>query len=239
MYALFSARFGTDWLQGGPANGGVVYASPAHPQVRSYLSAICRDLVGRYSVDGLHLTDLEFFALEQEAEAAPTPESPSIRQEALTTLLAEMRQAVAEVRPGVGLSVAVWPVNRDRWGWGVPEGYSDYGQDPRTWLDRGLVDVIVPQLSARPEFEGPDRVSTLVGEYVGLAGERMVVPALSGEAPSFLVLSRAISRARAAGAMGVAISGYRALGERRYWDDLAADPFARPASMPPMSWRGE
>jgi len=58
------------------------------------------------------------------------------RREQITQLVATLRGAASEIRPGVALSAAVWTY--------ADRAYLALGQDWRGWLDEGLVDFVVP-----------------------------------------------------------------------------------------------
>ncbi|NPV06516.1 MAG: family 10 glycosylhydrolase [Anaerolineae bacterium] len=222
LYSLFSARFGAEWLQAG-SEDGVLYASPSHPQVRTYLAAVCRDLVSRYPVDGLHFTGLEY---RSHLQGDGT--------EALGLLLEEIGREVRAVCPEVELSAQIWPVRRDQWGWALAEAGADFGQDAASWAREGRVDVLVPALYLAEELGQAERVAALVEDW-GLAGGWVpVVPAVDGGLRPFKALAQTIAEARLAGAMGVAVYDSRRLSASGYWGLLASGPFSRPAETPPL-----
>ncbi|MGQ9552886.1 MAG: glycoside hydrolase family 10 protein [Anaerolineae bacterium] len=254
MYNLFSARYGASWLQGQaegvpPATDALLYASPAHEQVRSYLAAVCRDIASRYDVDGLHLTYLRYAGPDYGQDAASreafnqaqagrsTLTYPDWQREQVTALLVEVQRAVQEIRPQVQLSVGVWPVYLDKWHWQSLEGYEDLHEDSQGWLANGHVDALVPQLYVDDQYQLPGRVIAIVQDYLSRARGRIVVPALGADRDYFVSLALAITQAREAGASGVAIFSYAGLEQRGYWDDLARGPFVWPASVPPMPWK--
>ncbi|MGI6208337.1 MAG: glycoside hydrolase family 10 protein [Anaerolineae bacterium] len=214
LYSLFSSRYGDDWLQ--PlGEDGVWTASPAHPQVRAYLASLFADLAARYPVDGLHLTGLEF-------PAASEPE----RGEALTALLEEIGREVRAARPGLGLSAEIAPVSRAQ--------AADLGQDVAAWTPMGLVDLLVPAVYRLEAPAGPEGVAALVQEWGTADGKAHVVPALGAKSPSFPRLEEAITAARRAGAVGVAVHDAEDLTASGYWLRLATGPFRRPAEIPPL-----
>ena len=137
-----------------------VSVNPCLPEVRRYLVEVMRDIVGRYSVDGLHLDYLRF---PNEAPAVPegsgldyprdkptlalfrgetghTPEEDpkawdAWRTECVSNLLRDVRRMVRQTRPAVELSAAVGP---------VPDNAGHHFQDVRTWLAEDLIDAVYP-----------------------------------------------------------------------------------------------
>ncbi len=164
-----------------------VSVNPCLPEVRHYLVEVMRDLVGRYSIDGLHLDYMRF---PNEAPAIPegsgidyprdkqtlslfrgetghTPdEDPAAweawRTECVTNLLRDIRRTVRQTRPSVELSCAVGP---------VPEKALHHFQDVKTWLADDLVDVVYPMNYTRDPKVYAERVAA----WRALADGRPVV----------------------------------------------------------------
>lgn len=143
------------------SNKFYVSLNPCLPAVRRYLAAVMRDIVARYSVDGLHLDYLRFPNEQPPGEPdrlsldyprdettvglfhADTGKKPdqdrtawnAWRTEQVTTLLREIRQTVREARPSVELTAAVGS---------VPQSALSHFQDTETWLAEDLLDVVYP-----------------------------------------------------------------------------------------------
>ena len=159
------------------------------------------------------------------------------QREQLTTLLSDVQSEVLALRPELQVSVAVWPVYKDKWGWQCRQGYYDFYEDSQMWLAEGYADALVPQLYLEPQCQWPERITAIASDYVKQARGRMVIVALAGDTRSFASLSQGITRAREAGARGAAISSFGSLEEHDYGADLVRGPFARTAVVPPMPWR--
>lgn len=137
-----------------------VSLNPCLPEVRKYLVQVMRDLVGRYSVDGLHLDYLRFpneppatpagSKIDYPRDAATlalfrgetgnTPEQDpkgwnAWRTEQVSNLLRDIRRIVRQTRPTVELSAAVGP---------DPDKALEHFQDVRTWLADDLLDAVYP-----------------------------------------------------------------------------------------------
>lgn len=138
-----------------------VSVNPCLPEVRRYLVDVMRDIVARYSVDGLHLDYIRFPSEVPEGvqrksgtdyprdkqtlalfkgETGKTPEQDpkawtEWRTAQVSNLLRDIRRMVRETRIGVELSAAVGP---------EPDKASVYFQDVKTWLADDLLDAVYP-----------------------------------------------------------------------------------------------
>lgn len=145
-----------------PFNDHYVVANPTDPAVKDRIVAVCRDIVSRYEVNGLHLDYVRFVSdtLEKEAlypgdaatlgrftaarpggdvESAPGREAfrAWIRDE-ITALVRRLRDEAVSARPGVVLTAAVWR---------RPDlGRDTYLQDGAAWLRDGLLDRAFPMI---------------------------------------------------------------------------------------------
>ena len=137
------------------SGGNLAWLDPMHPEVRQFLTDLIVDVVKRYPVDGIQLDD--HFSLPMSMGYDPysvqlyqdthggalPPDDPSApdwvawRAYAITSLLADITQAVKQVRPGVIVSVSPNPPGF---------AYRKYLQDWLQWVNLGIVDEIVVQL---------------------------------------------------------------------------------------------
>ena len=156
-----------------------VYLNPAHPEVKAYLKGVIRHLVESYDLEGLHFDRFRYpgpaylgdpYSRAQfTADSAATGVSPgncgsSCRSDwaraRLTDLVEDVVAEALLVKPYLLISAATWGLYRtddmDRYG-EFGSGYSEYYQDAIDWLDRGIVDFIVPMIywdigDPRPNF---------------------------------------------------------------------------------------
>jgi uncharacterized lipoprotein YddW (UPF0748 family) len=148
-----------------------VYTSPSHPGVKERLYDVWMDLAERYELDGIHFDYVRFpsgdFDYSRGAldrfrgwvaprlssqrlrelddayrrdpfaftDALPGPWG-EFRREQITLLVERIYTGVKARRPDVQVSAAVFA--------NVDDAYTARFQDWRTWLDRGIVDVVVP-----------------------------------------------------------------------------------------------
>lgn len=137
------------------SGGNIAWLNPMHPEVRQFLTDLIVDVVKRYPVDGIQLDD--HFSLPMGMGYDPytiqlyqfshggafPPEDPSDsawvawRAQAITSLLADITQAIKQVRPGVIVSVSPNPPSF---------AYRNYLQDWVRWVNLGIVDEVVVQL---------------------------------------------------------------------------------------------
>lgn len=254
LFWTLSHRYADDWCQAdasGPMtpDSGYLWATPALTDVVERVISVTADLVTRYDVDGLHLDLVRYagpnYSYDPFTEAALHGSGLSRaewQRRQVTLLVSRVYSEVLPLRPGLRLSAAVWPVYQDRWGWGYSEGYSDYYQDSQGWMLSGTIDAIMPMLYpadvlATPGVFTPTHFSLLVSDFLAHAGGRHVFPGISAGYADFDEIARRIAIARDLGAPGHAIFSARLVALNDYWDEFAAGPYARPAAVPPVTWR--
>ncbi len=153
------------------------------------------------------------------------------------------RDVIVPARRKIWLSAAVWATYRDKWGWGYSQGYSDYYQDSRAWVQNGYIDALAPMIySYRPPAENPfplDRWRILAADHQANRGDRFVIPGIGAIGPGLLTFDDVVQRIEAArdlGTAGHALYSYGALQANSYFDDFAAGPYAVPAAVPEITW---
>ena len=148
------------------------YMNPALPQVKAYLKKVIRHFVTAYDVDGIHFDRIRYpgpdyindpYSLQQYRRA--NARSPLAKAEwARRTLTDLVEDVVADVRllkPYLQVSMAAWGMYRtdDLKGYEhYHSGYENYYQDSIDWLDRGIMDFIVPMIywdipDPKPNFD--------------------------------------------------------------------------------------
>lgn len=169
-------RFGNDfWLD------------PGHPGVADYLTGLLVRLVQRYPVDGVHLDRLQYpevagtsGALSMSVGYNPTAVArynarygtsglpaaddgrfAAWRREQVTNLVERMTVSLLAVRPSLVVSAAATAAGAPPGQFQATEPYQRAFQDWQAWLERGSVDLVVPQVfraahlpAAADEFGG-------------------------------------------------------------------------------------
>ncbi len=164
--------------------------NPCYPEVRSYLVAVMREIVGNYPVDGLHLDYIRFpnewhqsyghgrkvpdyprdprtLAMFKRATGHTPGSAPRLwdgwRTEQVTRLVRDIRAMMREVRPRAVLSAAV--------GAAPSEAKHRHFQDARRWVAEGLLDLVFPMDYAADAKTFADRLR----EWPGVGTRVLVV----------------------------------------------------------------
>ncbi|MCA8967574.1 MAG: family 10 glycosylhydrolase, partial [Planctomycetes bacterium] len=163
---------------------------------QAFLTALLVECATRYDVDGVQGDDrLPALPAEAGYDAATVaryraefgsepprdihdPAWTQWRADQLTAYLAELRGAVKSISPQLVLSMAP----------GAPSwALRDYLQDQRTWVERGLVDALHPQLYARSQAAYDKMVEeTLAIEWLGRRRE-LVSPGVLSSFRDYLI----------------------------------------------------
>jgi uncharacterized lipoprotein YddW (UPF0748 family) len=167
--------------------GEVVWLNPFHPQVQQFITALVREVVTEYDVDGIQFDDHMSLPNEfgydkytvalykQETKRDPThPNDPAWirwRADKITAFMTQLNQAVKQSKPKAIFAVA--PNYYDF-------AYKFHLQDWLTWVRNGIVDELIvqvyrPELQsfvqqlARPEIqEARQQIPTGIGILTGL-----------------------------------------------------------------------
>ncbi len=171
-----------------PLSDFYVILNPCRADVRAHIAAVAAELMSRYELDGLHLDYVRYAWDETPQGRARYPRDPETmalfaadsglsgpdveparwdawRADRLRDLVAAIRAAVDEARPGAAMTAAVWNSPRT--------ALRDYLQDGPRWLREGLLDGLVPMAYTRDsrQFEG------FLREYAAAAGRNgRVIP---------------------------------------------------------------
>jgi uncharacterized lipoprotein YddW (UPF0748 family) len=257
MYHRFNNLYGNQWVQWNEAgtpmglNASYLTASPGHPAVADHIVAVCRDLLQKYDVDGLHLDYVRYsgptyshdpVSEQRFADAQPVAWADWQRAQ-ITQLVGRLYGELGQLRPEPALSVAAWPIYKDKWGWVTYgtvtyDGYDGYYQDSRAWLREGKADFLAPMLYGTSVQNYLDRYQILVQDFVNESYGRHVYAGIHAGYSDFSEIERRIEIAREAGAQGQAIFAYSLVDGNDYWDDFRTGPYAEPAQVPPMAWKG-
>jgi len=142
--------------------GDYLWLDPGWPAARAHSRRVILDVVRRYDVDGVHFDDY-FYPYPSYADGAEFPDAASWQRaqaEGTTLTRADWRRhnvnrfierlyvAIKATKPHVKFGVSPFGI----WRPGHPRGttgfdaYDALYADARTWLQRGWVDYLVPQL---------------------------------------------------------------------------------------------
>lgn len=208
-----------------------LYLSPAHPAVREHIYSIWIDLLERYDVDGLHFdyvrypspqfdysrSALERFRAEVVAGlgagerqlldrlaasdplvyATTFPERyAQFQRDQVTQLVERIYYGVKARKPQVAVSAAVFANDED--------AYERRFQDWKTWLRRGLLDIVCP-MAYTPDTE---TFRKQIAVAVGAASGRRVWSGIGAYRQPVEATVEKIRVARELGAQGFVLFSY-------------------------------
>lgn len=128
---------------------------PGVPGTDDYIARICKEIVTRYNVDGIHLDyiryperGISFNDNKTFKKYGKGKNKAAWRRENVTRCVRKIHQAVKSVRPWVKLSCS--PVGKyadlprqSSYGWNARDAVS---QDAQAWLRDGLMDMLFPMM---------------------------------------------------------------------------------------------
>lgn len=138
------------------------YFNPGLPVVMDYVTAVVRDIIGRYDIDGLHLDDyfypyrigsLDFPDQQAYNKYGKGLSKDDWRRANCDSVIKRIHEMVLETKPGIKFGVSPFGVwrnkSRDPMGSDTRAGVSNYDDlyaDILLWLQKGWIDYVTPQL---------------------------------------------------------------------------------------------
>ncbi len=121
------------------------YMDPEQPQTGDYLAEICREIVTRYDVDGIHLDYIRYPETWPKGRRT-TPAAQ--RRSYITGIVRKIHEAVKAEKPWVKLSCSPIGKHDDltRYKSGGWNARSAVSQDAQAWLREGLMDALFPMM---------------------------------------------------------------------------------------------
>ena len=150
-----------DWLLNFPSISTQIL-NPGLPQVRDYVATVVSDIIRRYDIDGIHADDYfypypdgTFPGITTEDTATYRLHNPdsldiaSWRRENVNKLIAQIHDSVEAIKPWVKFGMSpfgIWRPSPYPPGVTGLDAYNTIYCDALTWLDRGIIDYLAPQL---------------------------------------------------------------------------------------------
>lgn len=225
------------------------YLDPGLPGSDDYLTNICKEIVGRYDVDGIHF---DYIRYPENAESFPDAATykkfggkqskTDWRRSNITRMVSKAHKAVKALKPWVRLSCS--PVGKFRdmrrfssYGWNA---YAAVYQDAQGWLRQGIMDLLFPMMYFQGNHFYPFAVDWQENSY-----GRPIVPGLG---IYFLsprekdwdlgIIQRELCYMRQQGLQGQAYfrSQFLTDNTKGLYDYLKTAYYPYPALLPPMTW---
>ncbi len=236
-----------------PGESSYQFFSPGNPAVRAHIASVLEDLADKYEIDGLHLDYVRYPGPTYCHDAASEAEFARLRsadpnlswgefqRENVALTVEAVRTRVRAVRPNAVLSAATWGIYRNKWNWSsVSKGYDDYFQDAHGFIERGLLDALVPMTYWASTAVPGERLdfATLTEDHVSAARRagRYAFAGISAEHDG-AEISRQVQIARDKGARGMVFFEIGELRSQGHLARLRDGPFSTPAEVPPFAFR--
>ncbi|MCA1644410.1 MAG: family 10 glycosylhydrolase [Chloroflexi bacterium] len=222
---------GEAWAGVGPS--GTYYLDPGNPDVARYTTDVYLNLLRNYDVDGIHLDQVRYYegdplrwgynptsvarfnqlaGRDPEIQPAPTdPEWIAWRRDQVTALVRGIYLQAKALKPHVAVTAAVvtWgqgPQTTEDWERQPP--FAAVLQDWRVWLQEGIVDYLLPMDYFRETAQQGPWFDRWTQWQVNHTGTRAVVLGLGSYLNSADGALAQLDRARALGALGIALYSY-------------------------------
>ncbi len=162
------ARRHPEWIV---KHEGKIYYNPGLPQVRDHVTAVVKDVVQRYDVDGVHFDDYFYpypgggakfdddAAFDKYGKGAKRADW---RRANVNKLIAQVDATVHGLKPYIKFGVSpfgIWRNKSDDPTGSATGGMSAYDSiyaDARHWIKKGTVDYVIPQLYWPRGFKAAD-----------------------------------------------------------------------------------
>jgi len=225
------------------------YLDPGLPGSDDYLTNICKEIVSRYDVDGIHF---DYIRYPENAESFPDAATykkyggkqskTNWRRSNITRMVSKAHKAIKTLKPWVRLSCS--PVGKFRdmrrfssYGWNA---YAAVYQDAQGWLRDGIMDLLFPMMY----FQG-NHFYPFAADWQENSCGRPIVPGLG---IYFLsprekdwdlgIIQRELCYMRQQGLQGQAYfrSQFLTDNTKGLYDYLKTAFYPYPALLPPMTW---
>jgi uncharacterized lipoprotein YddW (UPF0748 family) len=252
----------------GVGSAGIYYLDPGNPDAQAYTTEVYLNLLRNYDVDGIHLDQVRYYEgdalrwgynptsvarfnqqFSRDPSTQPEPADAdwiAWRRDQVSALVRRIYTQAKAIKPNVAVTAAVVT-----WGkgpqtaadWEAQAPYASVLQDWRGWLKQGIVDYVLPMDYYRETGQQATWFDTWTRWQVTYAGKRNVVLGLGSYLNDADGVFAQLQRARALGALGVALYSYAvptADLENSGPDDRLAFAaqlrtiFARPAHVPEL-----
>ena len=231
-------------------HGEQYYLDPGLPGSADYLTALCKEIVSNYDIDGIHFDYIRYPEYAESFSDATSyrkhgkgKDKRAWRRGNVTRMVREAYNAVKELKPWVRISCSPVGKYNDLSRYSA-RGWSAYGtvyQDAQGWLREGIMDMLLPMMY----FQGDHFFPFAVDWQENSSGH----PVAPGLGIYFLspkeknwglgVIQRELCYLRQMGLNGQAYFRSKFLTDntKGIYDYLQKDFYPYPALLPPMTWQ--
>ena len=231
-------------------HGEQYYLDPGLPASSDYLTALCKEIVSNYDVDGIHFDYIRYPENAGTFNDAASykkygngEDKRSWRTDNITKMVREAYDAVKALKPWVRVSCSPVGKYKDLSRYSA-KGWSALGavyQDAQGWLQEGIMDMLLPMMY----FQG-DHFYPFAADWAEHTNGRAVAPGLG---IYFLhpkerdwdwgIIQRELCYIRQMGLGGQAYFRSKFLTDntKGIYDYLQKDYYPYPALLPPMTWQ--
>jgi len=231
-------------------HGEQYYLDPGLPASSDYLTAICKEIVSKYDVDGIHFDYIRYPENPESFADAATykkygkgQNKRSWRRDNVTRMVRQAYEAIKALKPWVRVSCS--PVGKyndvSRYS---ARGWSAFGtvyQDAQGWLREGIMDMLLPMMYFQGDHFYPFAADWQENSYGRTVAPGLGIYFLSPKEKNWElgIIQRELCYLRHIGLGGQAYFRSRFLTDntKGIYDYLQQDYYPYPALLPPMTWQ--
>ena len=231
-------------------HGDQYYLDPGLPGSADYLAALCREIVSRYDVDGIHFDYIRypenagtFSDAASYKKYGKGKDKRAWRLENVTHIVRKCYEAVKELKPWVRVSCSPVGKYKDMSRYSA-RGWSAYGavyQDAQGWLRDGIMDLLLPMMYFQGDHFYPFAADWQEHTYGRTVAPGLGIYFLSPKEKDWAwgIIQRELCYLRSMGLGGQAYFRSRFLTDntKGIYDYLVRDYYPYPALLPPMTWQ--
>ena len=233
-------------------HGEQYYLDPGLPGSADYLTALCKEVVSRYDVDGIHFDYIRYPENAESFSDATTykkygkgKDKRTWRRDNITRMVQQAYEAVKAIKPWVRVSCSPVGKFKDLSRYSA-RGWSAYGavyQDAQGWLRDGIMDMLLPMMYFQGDHFYPFAVDWQENCYGRPVAPGLGIYFLSPKEKDWElgIIQRELCYLRQRGLNGQAYFRSRFLTDntKGIYTYLQQDFYPYPALLPPMTWQSQ